>query len=321
MNYLASEKHRQAEWKLSTKYLSRPARKQGLYRNKLYPWALPVGLSEENLQESIRKEAIDYFRRNRISWHMASQVDSPTNHLCSSQVMCVNTMFPFIHAPEKLRSFLEPIFPDIEKILPIESNGQYIAFEWLGPQNYLHEEPKLGTIRHRGLGNTSIDFTILVQTSTQKKRLLLGEWKYTESYAKSNIRYRSDSSDRLKTYLQFLEDKNCPFDISKLTSLGSLFYEPIYQATRHILMAHEIKKHHPEIDEVIVLHMRTERNRAILKNPSPGLPEGDTVYDSIRGLLRDPQILIDVTYEKTFEIFHETEKSREAAYLASRYRL
>jgi len=86
-------------------------------------------------------------------------------------------------------------------------------------------------------------------------------------------------------------------------------------------MSHEIKKHHPEIDEVIVLHMRTERNKAILINPSLGLPEGNTVYDSIRGLLRDPQILLDVPYEKTFEIFHETEKSREAAYLASRYRL
>ncbi len=198
---------------------------------------------------------------------------------------------------KKLRSFLEPIFPDIERILPIESNDQYIAFEWLGPFNYLHEEPKLGTVRHRGLGNISIDFVILVQTAIHKKRLLLGEWKYTESYAKTNIRYRSDSSDRLKTYLPFLEDKNCPFDISKLDSLDDLFYEPIYQATRHILMSSEIKKHHSEIDEVIVLHMRTERNRAILKNPSPGLPEGDSVYDSIRELLRDPQILLDVPYE------------------------
>ncbi|NQT57422.1 MAG: hypothetical protein HQ557_00425 [Bacteroidetes bacterium] len=321
MNYLASEKNRQAEWKLSTKYLSRPARKSGLYRNKLYQWALPVTHADENLQESIRDEAIDYFRRNRISWHMAAQNVGPTNHLCSSQVMCINSMFPFIHNPEMLHSFLEPIFPDIQKILPIESNGQYIAFEWIGPVNYLHEEPKLGTIRHRGLGNTSIDFAILTQSPTQKKRMILGEWKYTESYPKANIRYRSDSSDRLKTYLPFLEDKNCPFNISKLNSLDSLFYEPIYQATRHILRAHEIKKHHPEIDEVIVLHMRTERNRAILKNPSPGLPEGDTVYDSIRGLLHDPRTLIDVPYEETFKIYHETEKSREAAYLASRYRL
>ncbi len=105
MNYLSSEKHRQAEWKLSTKYLSRPARKAGLYRNKLYPWALPVAHAAENLQKSIRQEAIDYFRRNRISWHMAAQIDDPTNHLCSSQVMCINSMFPFIHAPRSYAAF------------------------------------------------------------------------------------------------------------------------------------------------------------------------------------------------------------------------
>ena len=65
-------------------------------------------------------------------------------------------------------------------------------------------------------------------------------------------------------------------------------------------MAHEIKKHHPEIDEVIVLFFRSERNHAILENPSPGLTQGDTVYDAIRGTMREPEILIDVGYEDLF---------------------
>ena len=300
MNFLASEKLRQTEWKLTTKSLTKEAKRPGLYRGKLQHWALPVTHAKENLFESIRDEAISYFQRNRIWWHTAAQIDAPTNHLCSSQVMLVNCLFPFIRAPEQLRSFLEPIFPDIEKVLPIESPDQYIAFEWIGPHNYLHEEPKLGKHRRRGLGNTSIDFAILVQTSTLKKRLILGEWKYVESYSKTNIRYRSDTTDRLTVYAPLLEAPDSPIVISRLQHIDDLFYEPIYQAIRHILMAHEIKNHHPEIDEVFVLHMRSERNQFLVENPSPGLTQGDTVYDAIRGTMREPEILIDVGFEDLF---------------------
>ena len=59
-------------------------------------------------------------------------------------------------------------------------------------------------------------------------------------------------------------------------------------------MAHEIKKRHPEIDEVIVLHFRSERNRAILENPSPRLIQGETVYDAIRSIMREPETPVDI---------------------------
>jgi len=204
MNFLSSEKIRQTEWKLNTKHLSKEAKKPGLIRGKLQPWALPVSCAHENLHESIRDGAIKYFRHNWINWHMSAQMNYPTNHLCSSQVMAVNCMFPFMYDPEGLRTFLSPIFKDIQEVLPIEAPGQYLAFEWIGPINYLHEEPKLGTKRRRGLGNTSIDFAILVRTSTQKTRMVLTEWKYVENYPKVNIRRRSDGTDRLTVYKPFL---------------------------------------------------------------------------------------------------------------------
>lgn len=319
MRFLASEKNRQAEWKLSTKYLSRQARSAGLYRGRLYPWALPVTYSDENIQESIRQNAIRYFEENRISWHMAAQMEGPTNHLCSSQVMCVNTLFPFFHESDLLGDLLRPIFPDMERMLPIESPGQFLAFEWIGPRNYLNEEPKLGDTRHRGLGNTSVDWACMMKTKDNKTRMILGEFKYVEAYAQSNIRYRNDRTDRLITYKPFLEDPNCPIDITRLESLDDLFYEPIYQATRLLLFAREVRKHHSEIDEVITVHIRSERNRAILKNPSKGLPQEGTVYDSIRALLHDPRLLIDVTYEDLFRAFSENHQSRELKYLKSRY--
>lgn len=321
MTFLASEKNRQAEWKLSSKYLTREAKKPGLYRNRLYPWALPVACAGQNLHQWIREDAIEYFRQNQITWHTSAGVDLPTNHLVSSQVMCVNCMFPFFNDPEGLKELLIPVFPDIDRVLPIESKDQYVAFEFIGSENYLNEEPKLGNKRRRGVGNTSIDFAILLQTSIQKKRLLLGEWKSTESYPRINIRYRSDSTDRLPTYRPLLEARDCPIDTSKLNSLDDLFFEPSYQMTRHILMAHEIKKHHPQIDEVIVLDMRSEHNRAILRNPSPGLPQVGTVYDSMRELLHDPGILLDITTESLFGEYHKTHKGPIAKYLSARYRL
>ena len=321
MNFLTSEKNRQAEWKLSTKYLSREAKKAGYYWGKLYPWTLPVEHADENLQEPVRAAAIDYFKRNRISWHMAAQMDGPTNHLCSSQVMAVNCLFPFMYEPEKLKRFLSPVFPDIERILPIEAPDQYMAMEFIGPRNYLNEEPKIGTVRHRGLGNTSIDFVVLIQTKQAKIRMVLGEFKYVESYSRSNIRFRPDQSDRYQTYSPFLQDPNCPINMSKLTSPDDLFYEPVYQATRHLLMGREIQKHHPEIDEFVNLHFRSARNRAILRRPHKNLPEAPTVYDSIRLLLRNPAYLVDVTHEELFGEYFQGADKKETAYLSSRYKL
>jgi hypothetical protein len=321
MNFLTSEKNRQSSWKLNTKFLSREAKKAGYYKGKLYPWALPVEFASENLQSSIRDQAIDYFKRNRIIWHMAAQMEGPTNHLCSSQVMAVNTLFPFMYEPEELKRFLSPIFPDIEKVLPIEAPGQYIAYEWIGKINYLGEEPKLGNYRHRGLGNTSIDFAILIQTKQSRIRMILGEFKYVERYSRTNIRYRTDQSDRLSTYKQFLTDPNCPIDTSKLNSLDDIFYEPVYQATRHLLMGREIQKHHPEVDEFVNLHLRTNRNRAILRRPTKNLPEADTVYNSIRILLRDPSQLVDATHEDLFGEYFSQKNKKESAYLSSRYKL
>jgi len=49
-------------------------------------------------------------------------------------------------------------------------------------------------------------------------------------------------------------------------------------------MAYEIEKHHEEIDEVFVLHLRSERNLPLLDNPSAALVQGDTIYDAIRAI-------------------------------------
>ena len=86
-------------------------------------------------------------------------------------------------------------------------------------------------------------------------------------------------------------------------------------------MAQEIRKHHTEIDEVVVLHMRSERNQFLMENPSPGLAQGETVYDDIRAVMREPGMLVDVGYEKIInsEQFPDRERAQLLTYLTERY--
>ena len=95
MTYLQAQKKLQAQWKLQTKYLSRAAKKPGLFANRLFPFCLPIEHAEENLFVGIREDAIAYFDRHDISWHGAALPGKPGNHLCSSQILAVNMLYPF----------------------------------------------------------------------------------------------------------------------------------------------------------------------------------------------------------------------------------
>ena len=181
MTYLQAEKKRQTEWKLTTKYLSRNAKKPGLYRSRLYPFCLPVDSAVENLFPPIREQAVTHFKENDIYWHSGALPELPSNHLCSSQILCVNLLFPFAHDREGLKQLLRPVFPDMESVLPIEHPNQYLSFEWIPPENYLREELHTGALR-RGIGNTSIDFALLYADSKERKNMILGEMKYAEHY-------------------------------------------------------------------------------------------------------------------------------------------
>ena len=102
---------------------------------------------------------------------------SRANHLCSSQVFAVNLFFPFVHRPEALAALLRPHFPDLARMLPVEDD-LYVSFEWIGDYNYLGELPKLGSDRHRGAGNTSIDAAVIYETTDGRRVMLLIETKY-----------------------------------------------------------------------------------------------------------------------------------------------
>jgi len=56
---------------------SSAGRMGGTYNQIERPFCLPNKLSEHNLHESIRKDAVDYFLLRRIPWHDGKQYEDP----------------------------------------------------------------------------------------------------------------------------------------------------------------------------------------------------------------------------------------------------
>jgi hypothetical protein len=290
MNFLSGEKKLQTSWKLTTKTIPRAAKKPGLYRNRMYPFCLPLEHAHYNLFQDVREDAMDTFRRHSIIWHSSALPGLPSNHLCSSQVFAVNLLFPFIDKPEVLADALRPYFPDIHQMVPVEDK-RYIAFEWIGKTNYLHEEPKIGEYRKRGAGNTSIDAMMLYETEKNEKVMLLVEMKYSESYGVSYKRFRSDGTDRFENYEEFFYAGTSPIDLSVTPNLEDFLYEPFYQLLRQTLLASQIKLvEGSTISRVQVVHLVVSRNRDLLAVTAPRFRLlGTTSYEIWPKLLKAPQ--------------------------------
>ena len=149
------EKRRLAVFMAQTDYLTAEAKMDGQYAGRPRPFCLPVEHAEENLFSGLREAALAYFAEERIGWHQGSQatkgqVAKPSNHLCSSQVCCVNFLFAFADKPEALAALLRPIFPTIKGMVPMEQPGQFVSHEWIGERNYLGEKTARNGKRTRG---------------------------------------------------------------------------------------------------------------------------------------------------------------------------
>lgn len=302
MNFLSVEKKRQLEWKLTTKTLPREARVPGLYRSRMYPFCLPLEYASYNLFHEIRDEALRYFEETGIIWHSSALPGTPTNHLCSSQIFAVNLLFPFMNQPEALATSLKPFCADIKRLLPVEDD-RYVAFEWIGDYNYLGEIPKLGRDRHRGAGNTSIDAMMTYEATDGRLVMLLTEIKYTESYASSYKRFRTDGTDRIEPYRDFFYGPSTPIDLTANARIEDFMYEPFYQLLRQQLLASRIiELGHPKVDLVKVLHIHARENRELKAVTSPGFRQfGSDAYDVWQQLLVNPSDFMAVSSEDFFK--------------------
>ena len=244
MTFRDSEKKRYET--LKADLFSPEARKPGTYRKKPRSFCLADGHSPENLYASFREEAITYFRERSITWH-DGLLDSygngrglPSNHLCCSQTACVNCLWPMTHYPQLLASVFRPFFPDLDQVLPFraddpfpDGSDPFLAFEWIGTQNYLGE---VGNPQ-RGANATSADFAFRFRRYDGRIQLVLGEWKYTEYYPRKEP---NPKHTQLGVYRQAF--KRWKALQPKLPRYRSFFVEPFYQLMRLTLLAQQMER-------------------------------------------------------------------------------
>ena len=304
-SYRDNEKNRHI--RRSQKVFGKTAGKmEGTYNDIKYPFCLPDNLSAHNLHESIRKDAIDYFRLRSIPWHDGkpykdpesdafNKSGNPSNHSCCSQSQCVNVLYPFRRDPEALRKLLVHIGFDVSACLPIlDDHGEhdaFVGFEWIGAHNYLMEykgsRPARCQERTRGANFTSADFIIRLKETDGKIHLILGEWKYTEDYKNTKSKaLGSSGTTRLSIYRPHIKDSG--LRIPRKTKLEDLLFEPFYQMMRLQLLAAAMEKpvpgeHGGEMDSdiVSVLHVSPAANEGLRNTiTSPALKSfGNNIYE------------------------------------------
>jgi hypothetical protein len=298
--FLESEKQHQAEFRASSPYFSDAARADGIYKGKARPFCLPLEYAEENLFPGIRQSALDYFSFQSIKWH-DGQNGKPSNHLCSSQVCCVNFLFPFANRPRALAEVLRPFFPAIREMLQME-NGQYIACEWIGKRNYLHEKTSHNGKRTRGANFTSADAAVMFEQTGGKRQIVLIEWKYAESYGGTSLKFAKSGTDRTAIYKPLFKRDDCPINKDLLPNFDSLFYEPFYQFMRQQFLAHEMERAQElGANTVCVLHIAPAGNKDFCKVTSPKLKTlGESATGVWKKLVRPRDRFISVSTEQLF---------------------
>ncbi len=320
--FLETEKPRLAAFKATSSYFSSAARADGVYRGRFRPFCLPRECAEENLFPEIRQSATAYFAAQEIKWHDA-QDGRPSNHLCDSQVCCVNFLFPFANQPQALVELLRPLFPTILEMLPMEIPGQFVSCEWIGQQNYLGEISR-NTKRSRGANYTSADAAVMFAREDGRRQIVLIEWKYTESYGGSSVRYARSGRDKTTIYAHLFERDDCPLNKDLLPAFDALFFEPFYQLMRQQFLAHEMERAHElGADVVSLLHIAPAHNRDFCRVTSPALAHlGSSATEVWKRLVSVPGRFASVSTEELFGPF-PVERFPEMAswweYIRTRY--
>jgi hypothetical protein len=302
--FLENEKVRLTRFREESGYFSAAAQANGVYMGKERPFCLPQDCSDENLFAGIRHPCLEYFTAKEVKWHDALN-KRPSNHLCDSQVCCVNFLFPFASEPEALATLLRPVFPGLLRMLPMEDDGYFVAFEWIGQQNYLRErQPRQGQ-RTRGANYTSADAAVRFERADGNKQIALIEWKYTESYSSASYKMAGSGTDRTAIYEHLYARQDFPLDRALLPDFGALFYEPFYQLFRQQVLAKEMEiARELDADIVSVLHIAPALNTDFWRVTSPELRQlGASAIEVWKKLVRQQSRFTSVETEQLFGRF------------------
>jgi hypothetical protein len=175
--------------------------------NHTYPHVLPAGHLREAFQEPLADAILSYLDDNDIALHTEAL------NLKSSQVACLNFLFPLHQKLGLARAALQPFLPGLREVTGIEFEytGPPEATEWLG-------EPASGK---RGQNRTSIDAAIFWIGRSKQKWITLVEWKYTERSFGSCSAYGSATrANRARCHSVDLAEDRDPAQVCLLTAGG-----------------------------------------------------------------------------------------------------
>ena len=186
----------------------------------------------------------DYFASNSINWWMGKK---PTGHMLSSQIACVNHLYPIRNDHEAVLSVARRIDPAIEGVELLGNDNEawrgYVSFEVVSATDHLNEKRGRSKKLTRGCQCTSVDAVILARK--QEKRLLIAiEWKYVERYYNEDKSKDAAGETRIGRYTDLIEDSRQLRHLGKNNYKGSLyFFEPFYQMMRQTLWAEQMVRH------------------------------------------------------------------------------
>ena len=318
--FLEREKINQIAFKASSLTISEQARADGFFRGKFRPFCLPPQYAEENLYPPIREDALKFFKEKKIHWHQGIP-GKPSNHLCDSQVCCINFLFPFTNQPYELAKILRPIFPKIQRMLPVE-DGHYVSFEWIGGKNYLGERVHSEGTRTRGANFTSTDAIVIFEDTEHRRQVVLIEWKYTESYSGNYLGIANSGTDRRKIYQHLFDSPDCVLDLEKIPDKDALYFEPFYQFMRQQFLAAKMEEAQElGADVVSLLHIAPRANKDFMKITSPKLIGlGNTATEVWEKLVKTEGRFTSVKTEDLFGDFLSSTMEDWIQYIRTRYR-
>ena len=233
----------------------------------------------KNLFAPILNQVIEYFPKNKISfWKIGGEpTEKPTGHVLSSQIACLNHLFPIRNDKNEVLKIAQIICEDIVDVLEIKTDDYlpaYIAFETVSDNDYLNESKK----PTRGSHCTSVDALIYAKHKNGKNYILPIEWKYTEHYsnADKSVEDRKGEpkdtngkgQERLNRYSDLI---NNSAQLKKYDDYKETVYfiEPFYQLMRQTLWAVQmIKNKDKEIikaDDFIHTHIIPNENCDLLE--------------------------------------------------------
>lgn len=226
-----------------------------------------------NLYHGIRREVMNYFKHNRITFWGGRRV--PT-HILSSQISCLNHLFGIRKDKDLVLEIAREIASnEIEDMATVECDGKmsaFIAFEAVSHCDLLHE----GEV-NRGSNCTSID-ALMIGVISGEKTLIPIEWKYTEKYGLQNKSMDNEKGEeRLDRYTELLNSSEFICSSANESYKDSiLFVEPFYQLMRQTLWCEQMIRHSKDEDNYahaqryIHIHAVPTENHSLLRRPYKG---------------------------------------------------